>query len=102
MILHLLFINLIVMLAHESGFFDYMDDWVSRKWRFHHLPKIMVCGLCQTFWLSVLYILVTGNIGLLPLVLCFLNAHLSEITTGVFRIAKKAILDALGWINDKI
>jgi Na+/H+ antiporter NhaD/arsenite permease-like protein len=47
MILTLLLINIFVVLAHESGFFEYMDDWVSKKWKFHHLPKIVMCACAR-------------------------------------------------------
>lgn len=86
MILTLLLINLFVVLAHESGFFTYMDDWVSSKWRFHHLPKIMVCSLCQTWWISLFACIITpGAFTLLNVVLCLVNAHLTKITTPLLR-----------------
>ena len=100
MIWSLLIINLIVMLIHESGFIDYIDDWVSKKWKFHHLPKIMVCALCQTFWLGILYILLTGQFTLPGILLCLVNAHLSEVTQGIFRIVKKAVFDMLSWLDN--
>lgn len=100
MILDLLFINLIVVLAHASGFFEYLDDWVSRKWRFHHLPKIMVCALCQTFWLSMLFILVTGQFTIPGILLCFVNAHLTDITIPLVQTIKNFLLKIIGWMND--
>lgn len=102
-IFSLLIINLIVILAHESGFFLSLDEWVSSKWRFHHLPKIMLCALCQTFWLSLLFIIITpGAFTLLNILLCLVNAHLTEITQGIWRTVKTAIMDILGWINNKL
>lgn len=102
MIWSLLIINLIVVLAHASGFFEYMDDWVSKKWRFHHLPKIMVCALCQTNWLSILYILVTGQFSLLGLMLCLVNAHLTDITLPLVQTIKDFLLKILVLINKLI
>lgn len=100
MIITLLLINIFVVLAHESGFFEYMDDWVSKKWKFHHLPKIVMCALCQTWWLSLLYIILTpGAFTILNICLCMLNAHLTEITQGLWRTIKTMIMDVLGWIN---
>lgn len=97
----LLLINLIVVLAHESGFFISLDEWVSSKWKFHHLPKIMMCALCQTWWLSLLYIIITpGAFTLLNILLCLANAHLTEITQGIWRTIRTAIMDILGKIND--
>lgn len=98
---NLLLINLIVVLAHESGFFISLDEWVSSKWKFHHLPKIMMCALCQTWWLSLLYIIITpGAFSLLGIVSCLLNAHLTELTQGIWRTIKTAVMDILGKIND--
>ena len=103
MILTLLLINIFVVLAHESGFFEYMDDLVSKKWKFHHLPKIVMCALCQTWWLSLLYIILTpGAFTILNICLCMVNAHLTEITQGLWRTIKTAIMDVLGWINAKL
>lgn len=102
MIWSLLIINLIVVLAHASGFFEYLDDWVNRKWRFHHLPKIMVCALCQTNWLSILYILVTGQFSLGALALCIANAHLTDITLPLIQTIKNFLLKILGLINNLI
>lgn len=103
MILTLLLINIFVVLAHESGFFEYMDDWVSTKWKFHHLPKIVMCALCQVWWVSLLYIILTpGAFTILNICLCMINAHLTEITQGLWRTIKTAIMDALGWINAKL
>lgn len=97
----LLLINLFVMLVHESGFFEYWDDKISNKYRFHHLPKILICANCQTFWISVLYILITpGAFTAINLVLCVLNYHLLDITQGIWRIMKKGIMDLLGVIDD--
>lgn len=100
MIVDLLLINLIVVLAHASGFFEYLDDWVSTKWRFHHLPKIMVCALCQTNWLSILYILITGQFSLLGLMLCLVNAHLTDITLPLVQTIKNTFLNVIGWLNN--
>lgn len=99
-ICNLLLINIIVILAHESGFFESLDEWVNKKWKFYHLPHIMMCALCQTWWLSLLYIIITpGAFTLLNILLCLLNAHLTEITQGLWRTIKTAAMNFLGWIN---
>lgn len=95
----LFLINLIVILAHESGFFISMDEWVSKKWKFHHLPHIMMCGCCQAFWLSVLFIIVTGNITLFNLMLCFLNCHVTKITIPLVKTVESILLKIIELIN---
>lgn len=99
-ILALLLINIFVVLAHESGFFEYLDEKVNSKWKFYHLPKIVMCALCQTWWLSLLYIIITpGAFTLLNICLCMVNAHLTEVTQGIWRTIRTAIMDFLAWIN---
>lgn len=88
------------MLIHESGFIEKLDSWVNNKWRFYHLPFPVRCQLCTTWWLSLLYIIITpGAFTLLNIALCLVNAHLGEVTLGIWRTIKTAIMDLLGWIN---
>ena len=99
MILDLLLINIIMVLIHESGFITTIDSWVNKKWRFYHLPYPIRCMLCGTWWISLGYIIITGQLSLLGIMLCLLNAHLTEITQGIWRTIKTAVMDLLGWIN---
>ena len=89
-----------MVLIHESGFIEKMDEIISSKWKFYHLPYPVRCLLCGTFWLSLLYIILTpGAFTILNILLCLLNAHLTEITQGLWRTIKTAVMDFLGWIN---
>lgn len=102
-IFSLLIINIIMVLVHESGFIEHLDSWVSSKWKFYHLPYPVRCLLCGTWWLSLLFIIITpGAFTLLNILLCLLNAHLTEITQGLWRTIKTAIMDLIGWINNYI
>ena len=98
-IFNLLLINLIVIFAHESGFFLSLDEWVNRKWKFHHLPHIMMCGCCQAFWLSVLFIIATGNLTLLNLMFCFLNCHLTSVTIPLWKTVENFLLKIIELLN---
>jgi len=50
---------------------------MSRKdYRFH----LFDCSLCITFWLSILYILLTGHFSLAFIALCILSALFTQIT----------------------
>lgn len=99
----LLIINMIMVLVHESGFIEKMDDMISTKWKFHHLPYPIRCLLCGTWWLSLLYIIITpGAFTLFNIMLCLLNAHLTEITQGIWRTIRTAVLDVIAWINTKL
>lgn len=102
MIVDLLLINFIMVLFHESGFIDNLDEMVSKKWKFHHLPYPVKCLLCGTWWLSLLYILIVPGFSLMGVALALLNAHLTIVTQGIWRVMMAAIMDFLGWINSKL
>ena len=98
-IFNLLIINGIMTLIHESGFILYVDDWISEKFKFHHLPYPIRCLLCGTFWLSILFIAITGQFTLLNIFLCLLNAHLTKITQPLFRLAENVAMKVIMLLN---
>ena len=99
LILNLLWINLIMVLIHESGFIENIDEWISEKYKFHHLPYPIRCCLCGVNWLSILYILVTGQFSLFTLLLCLINAHLTKITQPLYRLAENIALKIIELLN---
>ena len=99
---HLLLINVILTLVHESGFITYVDDWISNKYKFHHLPYPVKCLLCGTWWLSLLYIIIAGPFNLLSIALCLLNAHLTKITQPLFRLLENIALLIIAKLNEWI
>lgn len=99
MILNLLYINLIVVLVYLSGFWDNLDEWISKNYKFHHLPHLLTCSLCQCWWLSLLYIIITGNLSLLNIALCLINAHLTEVTIPLITTVKDFLLKIIAIMN---
>ena len=97
--LNLLFINLFVVLVHEAGFFEHLDDWVNSKFKFRHLPYIFLCALCQTFWLSLLYIIITGPIAIWTIALCVINAHMTKVTQPLYRLLENLMLKVIELLN---
>lgn len=98
-IFSLLLINLIMSLIHESGFILYVDEWINNKWKFYHLPYPIRCLLCGTWWLSLLFIIITGQLTLLNIALCLLNAHLTKITQPLFRFVENLLLKVIELLN---
>lgn len=96
---NLILINLFVCLVHEAGFFETIDTMISEKYKFHHLPYIFMCGLCQTFWLSLLYIVIAGPVNLLTIALCLVNAHLTKIITPLYKLMENLVLKVIELLN---
>ena len=92
MILDLLFINIIITLIFLSGFIDSIDDAIQKRWKFHHLPKPFSCCLCSTFWVSLIWVIATGQVSLLSIALCLINAYLTEVTTPLITTIKNWML----------
>ena len=90
--LTMILIAALVTLVFESGFWDNLDRWVNNKWKFYHLPHLLLCDLCQTWWLCLLYIIFSGNLSLLNIVIALAVAHLPQIFSPLFNIVKGYIL----------
>lgn len=99
---HLLLINLILMMVHESGFIEKIDEMINARWKFYHLPYPVKCLLCGTNWISIFYIIITGQLSLLTLMLCLLNAHLTKITQPLFRLLENVALLIIAKLNEWI
>lgn len=99
LITNLLYINLIIVLIHESGFITYVDDWINGKWKLYHLPYPIRCALCSTWWLSLLFIILTGQLTILNIVFCLLNAHLTKITIPLLRLMENLGLKVIYLLN---
>lgn len=95
----LICLNIIVTLVLHSGFWDSLDEAINKKFPLRHLPHLLQCGLCQCWWLSLLYILVSGQLSLFNIVLCLVNAHLTKVTLPVWTLVENAMLKIIEIIN---
>lgn len=102
LITNLILINLFVSLVHEAGFFETLDDMISERYKFHHLPYIFLCALCQTFWLSLLYVIIAGPFNILTVTLCLVNAHLTKVVQPFYRFAENLLLRVIELLNKLI
>lgn len=96
---NLLLINIIMTLIHESGFIENIDDWINSKYKFYHLPYPIRCLLCTVTWVSIFYVIITGQFSLMTLVLCLLNAHATKIVQPLFRFVENLLLKAIELLN---
>lgn len=102
LIFNLLMINVIVALVYESGFWDNLDEYINNKFKFYHIPHILTCGLCQTWWLSLLYIIMTGNLNLMMIAICLFNAHLNKVVIALYKLIENLLLKLIGLLNNLI
>ena len=84
MILDLLLINLIMVMIFNSGFVDEVDNAISRRFKFHHLPKPFIF---------------TGNFNLLGITLALASATLTSVTTPLLRTIENYILKIIELMN---
>lgn len=89
----------IVALVFESGFWDSLDSYVNERFKFHHLPHLLMCPLCQTWWLSLFYIIVTGNLSLGNVALCLVNAHMVDFMPPIISTIKNLVFKVIEIIN---
>ena len=98
MILDLLLINLSITMIFLSGFVDSVDEAISKRWKFHHLPKPFSCNLCSVFWASVIYVLITHQLSLFSITLCLASALLTDVTVPLITLVKNWLMKIISWI----
>ena len=101
LIQNLILINLIVVLIFKSGFVDDIDDIINKKFPFHHLPKPFSCALCMTTWISIFWVAIAGQISLLSICLCLINASLTSVTLPLITVIENWLLRIISWIMPK-
>lgn len=63
----------VVCVTDISQFFNQMEEYIA-KWlnlKQVHI-KLLECSLCQTWWLSLIYLICTNNITLINIVIAIL------------------------------
>ena len=102
MIIELLLINVIITLIFLSGFVDSVDAAISKRWKFHHLPKPFSCNLCMVFWTSLIWVILTHQLTLVSVALCLASAYLTEITAPLITLIKNYLLKIIELLNRPI
>ena len=98
-LLNLMMINIFVVLVHEAGFFKTLGTVINERWKFYHLPYVFKCGLCQTFWLSIIYVIIAGPFTIPGICLCVVNASLTRVTQPLCRLVENILLKLIELLN---
>lgn len=100
--LNILYITIIVTLINDTGFWEVVDNQINKKFRFHHLPHIFHCSLCGSWWLSVIYMIISHNISIFNIMICLMVSYLSEIISPFWRLILEFLKKIIDIINKKI
>lgn len=95
----LIIINLFVVLTHETGFFETIDTMINERYKFHHLPYIFLCATCQVWWLSLLFVIITGQIHLWTILACIISAEMTKITIPLVRLIENLMMKVIELLN---
>jgi hypothetical protein len=82
-----------------SGFFEVLDDEINKRFKFHHLPHIFHCSLCQVWWFGLAYITCVGEFSLLNIAIVLVIAHLTELISPLFLLIKELIKKVISIIS---
>lgn len=91
MILNIFIIQFLMVAAIDYlGFVDGLTPLFRRITgsKIGTIGKPFNCSTCSTFWLSLLYIIITGNIGFGTVGLCMLAAITTPITLDLIHLVK--------------
>lgn len=92
MILQLLIITIIVSVIFLTGFPFEIDDIISKKWRFHHLPaKPFLCNTCASWWLMAGWLLFTHQLSLISVLIALLLAYAAPTISNVIVLIKACV-----------
>lgn len=100
--IELLLITIIVSLIYGTGFFEEMDKMISARWKFVHLPKIIMCQNCATWWICLLWILITGYFKFGAILFAISMWYVSPIFSKMMQMAVNAIDRVLDWMSEKL
>ena len=89
--LNLFYISTIVTLINDTGFWDVLDNQINKKIKFHHLPHIFFCSLCQAWWICLIYTLIMGKITIFNVLICLIMGYMTEIISPLFRLTMEII-----------
>lgn len=108
MILDLIYITLIIVGIFYSGFPYEFEEIVNKRLKRNNsvgtfrIPKPFGCQLCMTWWTTLAYIIVTGNLSLLNILICLGLALSTTAIESAYRLVFDTIQTLLVSINERI
>lgn len=84
-----------------SGFIDNLEDYGKRVWgRFFRIPKPFSCELCSTFWLCILYLILTGHFTLIWIAVACVAAASTKVIVPLIGLAVDFLNKLINTIYD--
>lgn len=103
--LNILFITVVLVFGIDlSGVVDSLSEWLWKKmykkvpyngWK---IPKPFSCSLCSTFWVGIIYLLVTHTFSWFMLLYVALLAFMTPVISTTLILIK----DSLIWLLNKL
>lgn len=84
--IEILLIPVIVTLIFYGGFWDDIDERLNKRFPLHHLGKPFNCAFCQTFWLCIIYTIVTGTFLIPAIALSLILAYSTELIQPLYEV----------------
>ena len=93
--INLIFINIaVVYLIDQSGGMDSIKSLLKRlltngKMKgYDYSLKPFDCSKCMTFWVSIIYLLLFGELSIFTIMLACISAFTAQFTNEIFNIIK--------------
>lgn len=102
-------INLLLILVIDlSGFVTNVKRLISKLLTRNKIDttnfsiKPFDCSYCMTFWCLLIYLLITGNLSFLTLLLVIMITHFTEVTKQLMILVKDFILKLIDEFYDDL
>ena len=104
MLIDLLYLTLIIVFITDiSGVVSHIETALAKwlKVRKVSVP-LLTCSLCQTWWVGLLYLLITHNVTLGGIALVGGFAYLTTVFRDLLYLVKDILETALDWMEKTI
>lgn len=98
-ILNILQIALICVLVTDfTDFFENIEKWIARWLGVNNVSlKILECSLCQTWWCSLLYLIITNNVSITTILIALSMAVATPILMNTVLLIRESLISLTNW-----